>query len=275
MTAPLTRLALRTRWRLLDLQQRPSPTKLGAGPPVSAMGLIFPGPVGLAAGFDRHGKLLSHAGKLGLGAIEAGSVFAGMPSLVAPTHQKVAMCGISLGVRPGLAWARAESCFIQAMREHGRQANYFCLNPGRDCPSPEHLAQVASNLLASDAKQRPLMVKLTRHCPDPMAAAHACVAAGASGLLVSAECMAVPEELLRALRQALPPGIALVSVGGIDTPEIALARRAAGADLVQIHRGMVHQGYSLVAAINRSWRSNKKKPADFDRRVCGNSDSET
>jgi dihydroorotate dehydrogenase len=87
--------------------------------------------------------------------------------------------------------------------------------------------------------------------------------------------MAVPEELLRALRQALPPGIALVSVGGIDTPEIALARRAAGADLVQIHRGMVHQGYPLVAAINRSWRSNKKKPADFDRRVCGNSDSET
>lgn len=272
MAAPLSRLALRTRWRLLDLQQRSEPGEIEAGPPVSAMGLVFPGPVGLAAGFDRHGRLLSQAGKLGLGALEVGSVFAGVPSFVAPLPRKSAVCGVSLGQRPGVSSAGTENCFIQAMREHGRRADYFCLNPGRDCPSPEKLAQLVRCLRCSDTKRRPLMVKLTRHSPDPVAAAHACVAAGASGLLVSAEGMAAPEVLLRTLRQALPAKIALVSVGGIDTPEIALARRSAGADLIQIHRGMVQQGSLLVAAINRAWRSGNKKPADLHRRVLQDTD---
>ncbi len=255
MAIPLTRLALRARWRLLDLQHVSGPAAVDTGSPVSAMGLIFPGPVGLAAGLDRHGRLLAHAGSLGLGSVEIGSVFAGARCFIAPAYPNTAICGVSLGMRPALSWTRAEAYFVQAMREHGSRADYFCLNPGRGCPSAEHLTSVVRTLLASDTKRRPLMVKLTRYWPDPVAAASAWIAAGAAGILVAAEGMVAPEALLRALRQALPPEIALISAGGIDTPEIALARYAAGANLVQIHRGMVHQGCVLVAEINRAWRA--------------------
>lgn len=248
----LSRLALRTRWRLLDLQQTAS--ALDAGPPVSAMGLTFPGPVGLAAGFDRHGRLLPHAGRLGLGSIETGSAFAGFRHVVAPPLEKSALCGVSLGIRPGLPWAHAGEYFVRAMREHGNCADYFCLNPGRDSAPPDDVADVIRILLASDAKQRPIMVKLARHWQEPVAVARTWVAAGAAGLLVSTEGMAAPETILRSLRDAFHAKITLVNVGGIETPEIALARKAAGADLVQLHRGMVRYGCALVAAINRAWR---------------------
>lgn len=274
MTAPLTRLALRTRWRLLDLQQRPSPTKLGAGPPVSAMGLIFPGPVGLAAGFDRHGKLLSHAGKLGLGAIEAGSVFAGMPSLVAPTpesrhvrHQprraprpRLGKCGKLF--HPGHAGTRQAS---QLFLPESRARLPVTGTPGSSCKQPA--GQRCEAETAHGQTDPPL--------PRPHGGSTRLRGSGGKRIAGFSRVHGSARGTATSTSSGAPPGIALVSVGGIDTPEIALARRAAGADLVQIHRGMVHQGYSLVAAINRSWRSNKKKPADFDRRVCGNSDSET
>ena len=69
---------------------------------------------------------------------------------------------------------------------------------------------------------------------------HRLVAAGADGLLVSAE--SSPQQAsarLAALAEALGPRVCLISVGGIDSVRVAEARLAAGACLVQVHRALL------------------------------------
>ena len=257
----LSRLALRTRWRLLDLLAARGAAE--AGPPVHLLGLVFPGPVGLAAGFDRHGRLFEGAAALGLGAVEAGTVFAGQRRRVPPPAAQPggARRGISLGKPQAIPWPSAEHAFLQARREHGAGADTLCLNPGRDCPSAARFAGVVAAVAEAEAGGRPLLVKLGAHWPDPAEAAALWVAAGARGILVAAEGSADPPGVLLALRRRLGAGIALVSVGGIASAREALARRAAGADLVQIHRGLVQRGPALIGEINRAWRGGAILPA--------------
>ncbi len=252
--ARLSRLALRTRWRLLDLLA--AGDTAAPGPPVPVLGLVYPGPVGLAAGFDRHGRLFDGAGALGLGAVEAGTVFAGQARRVPPQRAQTggARRGVSLGKPQAVPWPSAELAFLQARRAHGAGADTLCLNPGRDCPSAARFAAVVAAVAAAEAGRRPLLVKLGSGWPDPVEAAARWVAAGARGILVAAEGSADPLGVLGALRRHFGPGIALVSVGGIASAREALARRAAGADLVQIHRGLVQRGPALIGEINRAWR---------------------
>jgi dihydroorotate dehydrogenase len=58
-------------------------------------------------------------------------------------------------------------------------------------------------------------------------------------------------EIIRYLRQHLPDTIRIIGVGGIMTPEDALEKLAAGADLVQLYTGFIYEGPSLVKRINR------------------------
>ena len=58
-------------------------------------------------------------------------------------------------------------------------------------------------------------------------------------------------EIIRYLRQHLPATIRIIGVGGIMTPEDALEKLAAGADLVQLYTGFIYEGPSLVKRINR------------------------
>jgi dihydroorotate dehydrogenase len=46
--------------------------------------------------------------------------------------------------------------------------------------------------------------------------------------------------------------MAIIGVGGIDSPAAALAMREAGADLVQLYTALVYQGPALVRAITRA-----------------------
>jgi dihydroorotate dehydrogenase len=50
-----------------------------------------------------------------------------------------------------------------------------------------------------------------------------------------------------ALRSLLGPKPLIIGVGGIDSPEKALAMRHAGADLVQLYTGLIYRGPSLIA----------------------------
>ncbi len=56
-------------------------------------------------------------------------------------------------------------------------------------------------------------------------------------------------ELLRDVRNLLPPPYTVVSVGGIDSPEEAMKRIMAGADLIQIYTGMIYHGPALIRSI--------------------------
>ena len=59
-------------------------------------------------------------------------------------------------------------------------------------------------------------------------------------------------EVLVRLRELVGPDLPLVSVGGIDSPDEARARLAAGADLVQIYTGLIYEGPGLITGIVRS-----------------------
>ncbi|MGA3159285.1 MAG: quinone-dependent dihydroorotate dehydrogenase [Steroidobacteraceae bacterium] len=54
------------------------------------------------------------------------------------------------------------------------------------------------------------------------------------------------------LRSFLGRGFPIVGVGGIDSPQAALAMRAAGADLIQIYTGLIYRGPALVSQCIRA-----------------------
>ena len=53
-------------------------------------------------------------------------------------------------------------------------------------------------------------------------------------------------------RHALGPSFPIIGVGGIDSAEAAVARRDAGADLLQVYTGFIYQGPELLAEIGRA-----------------------
>ena len=70
-------------------------------------------------------------------------------------------------------------------------------------------------------------------------------AGGLSGAPLRARAL----EVLRRLRAVAGPGLPLVGVGGIDSPEAAWERISAGASLVQLYTGWIYEGPQLVPSI--------------------------
>ena len=67
-------------------------------------------------------------------------------------------------------------------------------------------------------------------------------AGGLSGRPLRGRALAV----LRRLRATAGPALPLIGVGGIDTPQAAWERMAAGASLVQVYTGWIYEGPGLV-----------------------------
>ena len=185
--------------------------------------------------------------------------------------------GISLGkskVTP-LEQAVADyTASYRALREHG---DYFVVNvsspntPGlRTLQDRAHLDALLAALCTGD---KPILVKiapdLTDHavaevlevCEDRGAAgviATNTTATGAGGL--SGRPLAARAREVVAFvagRSTLP----VIGVGGITTPDDAMAMFDAGASLVQLYTGFVYHGPGLVRAINRAVARSRPKPA--------------
>jgi dihydroorotate dehydrogenase len=60
--------------------------------------------------------------------------------------------------------------------------------------------------------------------------------------------------VIAALRQRLGPGYPIIGVGGIMDADGALAKRRAGADLVQLYTGLIYHGPGLVPQVARALR---------------------
>lgn len=78
--------------------------------------------------------------------------------------------------------------------------------------------------------------------PNSLKSPYAGEAGGLSGRPLHSRSVAV----VRALRAALGPAFPIVGVGGIVTPEMGAATRAAGADLLQLYTGLIYRGPALV-----------------------------
>ena len=265
---PLTPRALRTRWALARLA-RAGIVPPWTGPPVHAMGLVFRGPVGLAAGFDRHGVLGGNADRLGFGAIEIGTLAADarrpLAACITPPGATATRSGVSIGKRAATPWARAEDDFVRAFLAVHRRADYVTLNAGRDRPSAAHFVRVTEALArtrdavaARCGRPLPLVVKLPSAWlaqRDRVGVAAAFVAAGAAGLLISAEgarSRQAARAVLAELAQGLGREVCLISVGGIDSVREAQARLRAGARLIQLHRAIATGDVQLIGRLNRT-----------------------
>jgi dihydroorotate dehydrogenase len=72
------------------------------------------------------------------------------------------------------------------------------------------------------------------------------------GGLSGAPVFEASNRVIRLLRAALGPTYPIIGVGGVMNAEDALAKRAAGADLVQIYTGLIYRGSALVPEAARA-----------------------
>ncbi|TJY62299.1 quinone-dependent dihydroorotate dehydrogenase [Sinimarinibacterium sp. CAU 1509] len=73
-----------------------------------------------------------------------------------------------------------------------------------------------------------------------------------TGGLSGAPLRALADATLAGLRQRMGSGYPLIGVGGIVSGDDARAKRAAGADLLQIYTGFIYRGPALIAEIGRA-----------------------
>ena len=231
---------------------------------VEAMGLRFSSPLIVAAGFDRRGSFLAHAAALGVGGVETGShraQSADPPPLLpvaawrygnAPRRAAApaSPChGLSLAVPAHTADVQRRSRLLcRALAAWQAGADYAVLNPARSGASPEECVELFAALAGlrdrlPRARRLALVAKLPAAWMERSGVAdwaRGLVAAGADGLLVSAESAPLQASVrLAVLAEAVGPRVCLISVGGIDSVRVAEARLAAGARLVQVHRALL------------------------------------
>ncbi|WP_129630470.1 quinone-dependent dihydroorotate dehydrogenase [Candidatus Oscillochloris fontis] len=200
--------------------------------------------------------------------------------------------GISLGKSRAAPLEKATDDYCASFRALYDFGSYFALNvsspntPGlRNLQDRAHLSELLAELQiinqrvsqARHAIPKPLLVKIAPDLSEAaisevldVAAEHgvsgiiatnttigrggvadhprASEAGGLSGRPLAARAL----EVVRFIRREAGPTLPIIGVGGIFTPDDALAMRAAGADLIQIYTGLIYQGPGVVRRIARA-----------------------
>lgn len=244
------------------------------------MGLSFPGPVGLAAGFDKHGTLYPFLPSLGFGFAEIGSVVP-MPELqrshgidaVAAIlsrhqHSRQIPLGVSISMNRMTPPERMPDDYVACMQALWKSVDYLTINlgvrAGPDLHLPEHCTTLHSVLTAVKNAQerfnrecglhRPVLVKVDQTRGNTIALLASVQAFDLDGLVLSGEArkgeekkMLIDLERVANTQNGRTP---VISVGGIRTPQDVADRLSAGAALVQIYSGIVESGPLLPQRIN-------------------------
>ncbi|GAB3039483.1 dihydroorotate dehydrogenase (quinone) [Nocardioides flavus (ex Wang et al. 2016)] len=284
--------------------------------PVRALGLTFPHPLGLAAGFDKNAVGIDALAALGFGHVEIGTVTGEAqpgnprPRLFRLTDDRAIVNrmgfnndGAEVVARRLAAWrATGRSTILgvnigkskvvpedEAVRDYEKSAgllaphaDYLVVNvsspntPGlRNLQAVEKLEPILAAVRRRADEVRPdhrvpLLVKIAPDLSDDdvLAVADLALSSGLDGIIAtntttSREGLATPaekvaaigagglsgrpltkrsEDVVRALRTRVGPGLVLVGVGGITTVDDARRRLAAGADLLQGYTAFVYEG---------------------------------
>ncbi len=267
MDKPMDWQALRNR---IALNLTSVACRLSAVPrhPVTVMGLEFPTPLGIAAGFDRHGALGRRVAPLGFGFNEIGSLTAAALARLQPIPPGDARLGVNLTL--DARCSTAETCAL--LRGAWRHADYLVLNLIGPSSAPLlHQGARLHNLLTVLREEQhqlnlrgerwvPLIAKL-RCLPEqvPFSLAGLLLELGFDGLLAAHDpgppatrerylAWQHPQRQAQAcdqiehLRRFCGNDMALLSVGGIQTASQLQARMRAGAELVQVHAAVLRQG---------------------------------
>ncbi len=290
-------------------------------------GIRFPGPVGMAAGFDKTGELYPFLAAAGFHFIESGT-FTPLPqegnprprlfrfpdqgvlinrmgfnnpgmgraatefrkqdsSLLKRAGSRSNPRGVNIGKNKVTPNDEAIQDYLKCFRTLHSFADYITINisspntPGlRDLQSAGFLKELLQEISQASRElesKRPIFVKLApdiddRDLPGLIEAASNGSASGiiltnttisrdfsgassemkdTQGGLSGSPLFGRSTELLQKTRDIAGEEMALIGVGGIDSPVRALAKILAGADLVQIYTGYIFQGPMLPAKIGR------------------------
>ncbi len=188
--------------------------------------------------------------------------------------------GVNLGKSKVTPPAQAAADYQRSCALLAELADYLVVNisspntPGlRDLQTVEQVRTLVDTVQGPNQRlrqPRPVLLKLAPDLADAdaIACAEAAIAAGCTGLILtnttiqfaglseSTEGMSGglsgrplfsrSTELLARVREALGPDPVLIGTGGIFSPEDVAAKRAAGADLVQLYSGLIYRGPGLV-----------------------------
>jgi dihydroorotate dehydrogenase len=191
----------------------------------TVFGVRFPNPLGLAAGFDKDGKLVSVMSALGFGFVEIGSVTLepqpGNPKprifrvpdsraivnrmgfnsegaravaqRLAALPARTVPLGINLGLNKGTEAAKAPSQYARTFRMLAAHGDYFVVNvsspntPGlRDLQKVKDLEDILNAVQEANPSKKPVLLKLAPDLADEdFAAAVSTAERLAQGLVVS------------------------------------------------------------------------------------------
>lgn len=240
-----------------------------ASKPVVVMGLRFQSALGIAAGYDRLGRLGRNAGTLGFGFNEIGSV---TPEGIAALRRSSGSA--LLGINLTLDAARSPAEISEALARAWPMADYLMLNligpaavPLLEAAQRPRLRALLGCLrqrqfsLNEDGGRRVPLAAKVRSLPGrvPLDLAELLLDLGFDGLLAAHDPgpPATREryrswqddvqqgqacQQIAALRAVTRERMALMSVGGVQTRAHLDARLAAGAELVQVHSALLHRG---------------------------------
>ena len=191
--------------------------------------------------------------------------------------------GVNIGKSKRATPAEAAADYRQSFSVLGDWADYVAVNisspntPGlRNLQSIDDVRRIISAVQTVNqglAAPRPLLVKLAPDLADEDAidCARTALDEGCAGLILTnttIDFSALPEppaelsgglsgrplfarstELLARLRAELGEQAVLIGVGGIFSPQDAVAKLNAGADLIQLYTGLIYHGPALVRRI--------------------------
>lgn len=283
---------------------------------VETMGLTFPNPLGIAAGFDKDARVPNAILGMGFGFAEIGTTTprpqSGNPRprvfRLEPDRAVINRLGFNNeGHAKALARLKASpprgllsvnigankdspdrpADYVAGLKTFYDVASLFTVNisspntPGlRDLQAPAALEELLSRLLEAREKliaagkpKKPLVVKIAPDLAeeDLPATVEALVRLKVDGIAVSNTTLSrtgltsplrveqgglsgrplfhratvTLARVYEASRGALP----LIGIGGIDSPETALAKIEAGATLLQLYTGLIYEGPDLVSRI--------------------------
>lgn len=216
--------------------------------PVQAMGLDFANPLGLAAGFDRTGRLLPTLASLGFGHVEVGTITRGTAR--APAGGSHLRVGVNIGSpRRGLD-DKVIDDYVAAFEHVFDRADYVAINlsspflaRGGDTPGVDSLVHRLSEAwairCAETGRRVPLLIKVA--CGEPGTPLPAAIAAVRQHKLSGVVLVSSSLTQIAAVCNYLE-GAAVISVGGVASGADVESRLAAGAALVQIYTALVRDG---------------------------------
>jgi dihydroorotate dehydrogenase len=253
----------------------------------SALGLAFPNPIGLAAGFDKDAVAIPALSRLGFGFVEAGTVTPRpqegnpRPRLfrltedaavinrmgfnnggLAPYLARLSALGprrVPLGANVGInkEGADPERDYPALVAAVAPWCDYVVINvsspntPGlRDLQGEERLRAILAAIAAQVAAHPPLLVKVAPDLSDAglEAVVQACVEAGVAGLIVSNTTISRPAGL-RSRHAAQAGGLSGAPLFPLSTRVLARAYRLARGRLVLIGAGGVASGVHALEKI--------------------------